>query len=107
MWVDLKGRDYVPATVQQVNFFVDVTDPAQKQLYNFHSPSFTDGVHRNASLPSIPQNADEKSEAEKRAKLQLLVGLIDKYKMERVIVFCRTNLDCNNLEAYLKSQNQR
>ena len=107
IWVDLKGRDYVPSTVQQVNCFVDVTDPAQSSLYSVQRPSFTDGVHPAATLPHRLSTPEEKSEATKRAKLQLMVALLNQYKMDRVIVFCRTNVDCNNLEAYLRALDQR
>lgn len=106
--MDLKGRDYVPSTVQQVNLLVDVTDAAQRaQLFDVRPPTFTDGVHPHAPLPSLPRSAEEKSEAQKRAKLQLAVALINKYRMERVIIFCRTNLDCANLEAFFRSIDQR
>ena len=33
--------------------------------------------------------------------MQLLVRLVDKLGMEQCLVFCRTNVDCNNLERFL------
>jgi ATP-dependent RNA helicase DDX1 len=36
-----------------------------------------------------------------RLKPLLLVELIDKYKMEQCMIFCRTNLDCDLLEDFL------
>ena len=101
IWVDLKGRNYVPPSVQQVNFMVDVTDVHQRGLYTYGGPlPFTDSVHPPQHLGNVLRTPEEKSEATKRAKLQLVQELVDKYKMDRVIIFCRTNLDCNNLEAF-------
>ncbi|KYK68411.1 putative ATP-dependent RNA helicase DDX1, partial [Toxoplasma gondii TgCatPRC2] len=33
----------------------------------------------------------------------LVVALADAFKMETCLVFCRTNLDCDNLELFLTS----
>jgi ATP-dependent RNA helicase DDX1 len=37
----------------------------------------------------------------KEIKQQVLLGIIDKFKMSQCIIFCRTNLDCDNLETFL------
>lgn len=104
IWVDLKGRNYVPPSVQQVNLIVDVTDVHQRGLYTYGGPlPFTDSVHPSQHLGNVLRTPEEKSEATKRAKLQLVQELVDKYKMDRVIIFCRTNLDCNNLEAFFNT----
>ena len=42
----------------------------------------------------------------KLAKPALLVKLIDALKMDQVLVFCRTNLDCDLLERYLVGQSR-
>lgn len=48
------------------------------------------------------QATDEaKSEAVKRLKPHVLKEVIDKFKMEQALIFCRTNFDCDNLEAFL------
>ena len=33
-----------------------------------------------------------------------MVRIIEKYKMDQGIIFCRTRLDCDNLEKYFKQQ---
>lgn len=43
------------------------------------------------------------SEAVKLLKAQYLVKAIDTHKMDQAIVFCRTKLDCDNIENYLIS----
>ena len=36
-------------------------------------------------------------------KAEYLVKAIDRHKMDQAIVFCRTKLDCDNIENYLVS----
>lgn len=49
-----------------------------------------------------PQATDEaKSEAVKRLKPHVLKEIIDTFKMDQALIFCRTNFDCDNLEAFL------
>ncbi|EER19828.1 ATP-dependent RNA helicase DHH1, putative [Perkinsus marinus ATCC 50983] len=43
------------------------------------------------------------SEEIKLKKPKIAVKIADAYKMDRCMVFCRTNLDCDNLEAYFHS----
>jgi hypothetical protein len=38
-----------------------------------------------------------------RLKPLVLVQLLDKLDMEQCMIFCRTNLDCDNLEQFLVS----
>lgn len=40
------------------------------------------------------------SEAVKMLKGEYCVKAIDKMKMDRAIIFCRTKIDCDNLEKY-------
>lgn len=42
------------------------------------------------------------SEAVKMLKGEYCIRAIDEHKMERAIIFCRTKLDCDNLEKYMK-----
>ena len=101
LWVDLKGKDYVPDQVQQCVYYVDVTDTSQYNHYDIRAcGEFTDTVHANLTVGPRVKTREEISEATKRAKLQLVKKLIDTFKMDRVIVFCRTNLDCDHLESY-------
>lgn len=43
------------------------------------------------------------SEAVKILKVEYLVAAINEYKMDQAIIFCRTKLDCDNVEQYLIS----
>lgn len=47
------------------------------------------------------------SEAVKMLKGEYCVRAIDEHRMDRAIIFCRTKLDCDNLERYLKQLNAR
>lgn len=101
-WVDLKGLDTVPDTVHQVVCYVDpVTDtswhnPARKQIE-------TDGIHRNDNVHVGNRNPETLSEAVKVLKAEYLVKAIKALKMDQAIIFCRTKLDCDNIEAFLLS----
>ena len=46
-------------------------------------------------------NAESLSESIKMLKPSLLVKIIDAYKMDQAMIFCRTKVDCDNLEIYL------
>lgn len=41
------------------------------------------------------------SEAVKILKVGYLVKAIQEHKMDQAIIFCRTKLDCDNVERYL------
>ncbi|CAG7785079.1 unnamed protein product, partial [Allacma fusca] len=45
--------------------------------------------------------AEALSEAVKRLKGEYCVKAIDTLKMDRALIFCRTKVDCDNLETYL------
>ena len=44
------------------------------------------------------------SEAVKILKAEYLLAAINEHKMDQAILFCRTKLDCDNLESYLCSR---
>jgi superfamily II DNA/RNA helicase len=46
------------------------------------------------------------SEAVKMLKGEYCVRAINEHKMDRAIIFCRTKLDCDNLEKYLNQIGQ-
>jgi ATP-dependent RNA helicase DDX1 len=109
-WVDLKGKDSVPETVHHV---VVSVDPAQALFRAAWAGAAgqavpTDGVHAKDRIGGgggggggAQLSREERSEALKRLKPQLLLALIDSLKMAQCLIFCRTNLDCDNLEAFL------
>lgn len=74
--------------VQQVVSYIDVSQPDLSSLYQYQIPSvFTDHVHNgNERLPNELITREQKSEAIKRTKLQVVKALIDKYQMSRVMV---------------------
>ena len=43
------------------------------------------------------------SEAVKILKAEYCIRAIEKYKMDKALIFCRTKLDCDNLENYFTS----
>eukprot|EP00416_Gambierdiscus_australes_P015502 CAMPEP_0171072016 /NCGR_PEP_ID=MMETSP0766_2-20121228/10622_1 /TAXON_ID=439317 /ORGANISM="Gambierdiscus australes, Strain CAWD 149" /LENGTH=873 /DNA_ID=CAMNT_0011528575 /DNA_START=17 /DNA_END=2638 /DNA_ORIENTATION=+ len=111
IWVDLKGKDSVPETVHHVAYYVD---PAAELLWNDEETAVRakapkeqpvlDGVHQNPSMSSIDKNfpnALRMSERIKQMKPKIAVKMADVFGMTQCLVFCRTNVDCNNFEDYL------
>jgi hypothetical protein len=47
------------------------------------------------------------SESIKVLKPLLLMRIIGAYKMDQAMIFCRTKLDCDNLEEYMNACNTR
>jgi ATP-dependent RNA helicase DDX1 len=105
VWVDLRGQNdsILPETVHHC--FVHVT-PADLQD---REPIETDAVHRNGilsarvELSNISGGAAKHSELIKQWKPRVLVEVMERFAMDQVLVFCRTNLDCDLMEKYLKS----
>lgn len=52
---------------------------------------------------SYDNSPEAMSEAVKLLKGTYCVKAIDEHNMDRAIIFCRTKLDCDNLERFLKS----
>lgn len=111
VWVDLKGKDAVPETVHQVIYRIDPTEELgwneEEVAVHAKEPDvlpILDGVHKNSSMSDVDKgeaDALRYSEKIKKYKMKMLVKIADLFKMSQVLVFCRTNWDCNNLEAYL------
>lgn len=99
-WVDLKGQDSVPDTVHHVLCWVDPSKDTSWRTLGAHRVR-TDGVHsKDNTHTSSPESL---SEAVKLLKANYLVKAIDSLKMDQAIIFCRTKLDCDNIENYLIS----
>lgn len=99
-WVDLKGQDSVPETVHHVVAWVDPqTDQDWKKLLK-QVP--TDGVHQKDDKFAGDKNAQ--SEAVKVLKAEYCLKAIEKHQIDYGLIFCRTKLDCDNLEKYLKKR---
>jgi len=131
-WVDLKGDTAPPETVHHVMYRVllPVSDTAaapapaagggngsgcgydQQILREAHIAAITDGVHLPDELHSKStgsndnsKRSNEMSQKVKEIKQHILIKLIDKYEMSQCLVFCRTNVDCTNLESFLAQHN--
>ncbi|XP_018406866.1 PREDICTED: ATP-dependent RNA helicase Ddx1 [Cyphomyrmex costatus] len=99
-WVDLKGEDAVPETVHHV---VVMVDPQKDKLWrNLRNCIQTDGVHAKDEMNQTNDIACSLSEGVKILKGEYCIRAIKEHKMDRALIFCRTKLDCDNLERYLK-----
>lgn len=100
-WIDLKGEDAVPETVHHV---VVMVDPQKDKSWHTLKPRIqTDGVHYRDNVKPGNNTAETLSEAVKILKGEYCVRAIKEHKMDRALIFCRTKIDCDNLERYLKS----
>ena len=106
VWVDLKGKDYVPDTVHHAIVFADPDDD------NRWSRSIieTDGVHEagndehDKGPDASKRMSCELSHQVKRLKPEILLKVIDAYDMEQCLIFCRTRDDCDHLSAFLSAK---
>jgi ATP-dependent RNA helicase DDX1 len=102
-WIKLRNNDSIlPKTVQHL--FVEVAPTAWQPSMK---PLQTDCVHRGGKMgePLSFDGLDDSataSEKVKQIKMRAVVSIIDLFEMEQVLVFCRTNLDCDLLEKYLR-----
>lgn len=102
-WVDLKGMESVPETVHHVVYRVPPFPLSDSPLVQNKSAAVkyehTDAVYVEGS----PDNSesDRASQEIKQWKLQALLKIVDAFEMSQAILFCRTNVDCNNLEGFL------
>lgn len=116
IFVDLKyGKHYIPSHIYVCIYYVDSTntniiyDNKDKEISNIinnellNSMSmnqlyeFTDKVH----LLNVREEKERLSLQIKINKLKKLIHLINAFNMENGIIFCRTNLDCDNVYKFL------
>ena len=97
-WIDLKGFESVPETVHHVVFKVDPVRDLHLIENSPKTSAVLDEIH-TAKDANDPES--EKSRKIKELKQQILLGIIDKFEMSQCIIFCRTNVDCNQLETFL------
>lgn len=97
-WVDLKGEDAVPETVHHV--VVTIDPRADATWHNLRRHVQTDGVHMKDGVRPGNNTPETLSEAVKLLKGEYCVKAIDTHKMDQALIFCRTKLDCDNLENY-------
>lgn len=97
-WVDLKGEDAVPETVHHV---VVIIDPRKDEAWtSLRRHVKTDQVHEADNVRPGSNTPEMLSEAVKMLKGEYCVRAIQEHKMDRALVFCRTKIDCDNLEYY-------
>ncbi|XP_054978813.1 ATP-dependent RNA helicase DDX1 [Sorex araneus] len=102
-WVDLKGEDSVPDTVHHVVVPVNPkTDRLWERLGKNHIR--TDEVHAKDNTRPGGNSPEMWSEAIKILKGEYAVRAIKEHKMDQAIIFCRTKIDCDNLEQYFMQQ---
>ena len=98
-WIDLKGQDSVPETVHHV---VLMCDPrADSEWSTVQRSVQTDDVHQRDRVGPGENSPEAWSEAIKIMKVHYCLKAIQSLKMDYGIIFCRTKLDCDNLERYL------
>jgi ATP-dependent RNA helicase DDX1 len=101
IWIDLKGQDSVPETVHHVVCKVDPVMDTQWHTLKKHIA--TDGIHQRDTVRPGMKSKEALSEGVKILKGQYLLQAITKHEMDQAIIFCRTKLDCDNVEKYLIS----
>uniref|UniRef100_A0A673GLA8 ATP-dependent RNA helicase n=1 Tax=Sinocyclocheilus rhinocerous TaxID=307959 RepID=A0A673GLA8_9TELE len=102
-WVDLKGEDSVPETVHHVVVPVNPkTDRLWERLGKNHIR--TDEVHAKDDTRPGASTPEMWSEAIKILKGEYAIRAIKEHKMDQAIIFCRTKIDCDNMEQYLIKQ---
>ncbi|KAI6238933.1 ATP-dependent RNA helicase DDX1 [Aphelenchoides fujianensis] len=104
-WVDLKGQDSVPDTVHHVVCMVDPTaDKSWIRLRSARDSAIqTDGIHAKDEIRPGSSTEETLSEAVKVLKFAYLLKAIQEHRMEKGIIFCRTKLDCDHVETFLKA----
>jgi ATP-dependent RNA helicase DDX1 len=96
-WVDLKGFESVPDTVHHVVYKVDPVKDGHL-LTNAKTQAVLDDIHDDSDATNAQAQVSKKL---KELKPQVLLGIIDKFEMTQCMIFCRTNIDCDNLESFL------
>jgi ATP-dependent RNA helicase DDX1 len=108
LWVDLRGQNdsILPDTVHHC--VVEVSPSASPNLLEDDAVIETDAVHRNGKLSAkieLDKLNDKKakdSECIKQYKPRVVLDVMERFAMEQVLIFCRTNLDCDLMEKFFK-----
>lgn len=101
-WIDLKGQDAVPETVHHVVCHVDPTTDTRWKTLQRHIE--TDEVHAKDKITPHGTSQETYSEAVKILKGEYVITALEEHKMDQAIIFCRTKIDCDNLEKYLEEK---
>ncbi|KAF2075229.1 hypothetical protein CYY_003447 [Polysphondylium violaceum] len=108
-WVDLKGKDFIPDLITHA--YVKADPEAMQPLWRDSGNPLrmkTDGVHNQDVKEFGKLKTDEqKSEAIKLLKAQLLLKVIKSFNMDQAIIFARTRLDCDHVYEFLNAAGGR
>jgi hypothetical protein len=102
-WVDLKGKDAVPETVDHMVALVSSQKDRSWGALHESREVPTDNVHVFDQCVPSSSTRESLSQGVKLLKLAKLKQLIDLHDMQLCMIFCRTNFDVDNLEQYLTS----
>ena len=102
LWIKL--RSTMPDTVHHCFVCIDPKDFMGDQDF-----LKTDAVHRGGKLDNAVSldglDEDEvNSEKVKQLKMRAVLEVLEKFSMDQVLIFMRTNLDCDLMESFLRSQ---
>lgn len=103
-WINLKGKLGIPETVHFVCYMVDPHRDSLPCANAIRSPEIlppTDGVHPIVTNSSTVTDPERLSQRVKLWKPQIAIAIADTIGMDSCLIFCRTNVDCNQLESYL------
>lgn len=102
-WVDLKGQDSVPDTVHHCVCLVKPKLDRTWETNNFYK---TDGVHLKDRTTAGTNSSEQWSESVKILKAQYTLRFIQAHKCDKGMIFCRTKLDCDNMENFLRKNDK-
>ncbi|OAF67270.1 DEAD box protein 1 [Intoshia linei] len=95
-WIDLKGKDSVPDTIHQLIVKIDPV-----KLLPSIANCQIDGVHDRETFNINSTAKEALSKKIKYLKLEATITLIKRFKLEKAIIFCRTRVDCDNMNSFL------
>ena len=83
----LQGKEHVPDTVDHVQ--VPISPQEDRSWLQSEPKAITDNVHIFDTIGPQLDTPENWSEAVKRLKQRVLQRVIDTYKMEQCLIFCR------------------
>ena len=86
----LQGKEHVPDTVDHVQ--VPINPQEDRSWLQSEPKAITDNVHTFDTIGPQLDTRENWSEAVKRLKQRVLQRVIDTYKMEQCLIFCRWEL---------------
>ncbi|XP_064870502.1 ATP-dependent RNA helicase Ddx1-like, partial [Oncorhynchus nerka] len=103
---DLKGEDSVPETVHHVVVPVNPKHDRSWERLDRKNHILTDEVHAKDNTRPGANSSEMWSEAIKILKGEYTIRAIREHNMDQAIIFCRTKIDCDNMEQYFIVQEE-